>query len=103
MFIQISQYFDVFFKFPYSEIFRRFEDFKGRNGGDDGLKIIKPLLKYASEAIKPSGQLFMEVWPTHPEPLKAFTEEHKELKLRVDCIYKDPQNMERYVEMTRLP
>lgn len=72
------------------------------DGGDDGLKVIKPLLKYAAKALKPGGHLFMEVDPTHPEYVQFFTNKYPDLKLHHEHTYKDFCNNDRFVEVVKV-
>ncbi|CAL7941771.1 unnamed protein product [Xylocopa violacea] len=80
-----------------------YEDLRALDGGDDGLKVIKPLLKYAATALKPGGRLFLEVDTTHPEYIQFFTTKYPVLKLQYEHTYKDFCNNDRFVEVLKLP
>ncbi|XP_032678566.1 MTRF1L release factor glutamine methyltransferase isoform X3 [Odontomachus brunneus] len=79
-----------------------YEDLKALDGGDDGLKIIKPLLRYAAKVLKPGGRLFLEVDPTHPKYIKFFTNKYSDLKLHHEHTYKDFCNNDRFVEVLKI-
>ncbi|XP_076757509.1 hemK methyltransferase 1 [Xylocopa sonorina] len=79
-----------------------YEDLRALDGGDDGLKVIKPLLKYAATALKPGGRLFLEVDTTHPEYIQFFTKKYPLLKLQYEHTYKDFCNNDRFVEILKL-
>ncbi|XP_011687236.1 PREDICTED: hemK methyltransferase family member 1-like [Wasmannia auropunctata] len=81
---------------------RIYEDLRALDGGDDGLKVIKPLLKYAAKALKPGGRLFVEVDPTHPEYVQFFTNKYPDLKLYHEHTYKDFCNNDRFVEVMKV-
>ncbi|KYN01778.1 HemK methyltransferase family member 1, partial [Cyphomyrmex costatus] len=81
---------------------RIYEDLRALDGGDDGLKVIKPLLKYAAKVLKPGGRLFMEVDPTHPEYIQYFTNKYPDLKLHYEHTYKDFCNNDRFVEVLKV-
>lgn len=78
-----------------------YEDIRALDGGDDGLKIIKPLLKYAATSLKPGGRLLLEVDPSHPEYISFFTKKYPMLKLRHEHTYKDFCNKDRFVEVLK--
>ncbi|KAK2587456.1 hypothetical protein KPH14_003164 [Odynerus spinipes] len=80
-----------------------FEDLRALDGGEDGLKIIKPLLKYSAKALKPGGHLFIEVDPGHPEYISFFVKKYDTLKLRYEHTYKDYCNNDRFVEISKIP
>ncbi|KOC61154.1 HemK methyltransferase family member 1 [Habropoda laboriosa] len=79
-----------------------YEDLRALDGGEDGLKIIKPLLKYAATALKPGGRLLLEVNTTHPEYIQFFTKKYPVLKLQYEHTYKDFCNNDRFVEVLKL-
>ncbi|XP_053971087.1 MTRF1L release factor glutamine methyltransferase [Hylaeus volcanicus] len=79
-----------------------YEDLRALDGGDDGLKVIKPLLKYASTVLKPGGRLLLEVDSTHPEYIQFFTKKYCTLKLQYEHTYKDFCNNDRFVEILKV-
>lgn len=82
--------------------FSSYEDLRAIDGGDDGLKVIKPLLNYAATALKPGGHLLLEVDSTHPEYIKFFTKKYPVLKLQYEHTYKDFCNNDRFVEILKV-
>ena len=78
-----------------------YEDLRALDGGDDGLKVIKPLLKYTARVLKPGGRLFLEVDPTHPEYIQFFTNKYPDFKLHHEHTYKDFCNNDRFVEVMK--
>lgn len=93
---------------PTSDIFKLapeikiYEDLRALDGGNDGLNIIKPLLKYAAKALKPGGRLFVEVDPGHPEYIEFYTKKYPNLLLKYERTYKDFCNNNRFVEILKL-
>lgn len=79
-----------------------YEDLMAIDGGDDGLKVIKPILKYAATALNPGGRLFLEVDSTHPEYIQFFTTKYSVLKLQYEHTYKDFCNNDRFVEIVKI-
>lgn len=79
-----------------------YEDLRALDGGHDGLKVIKPLLKYASAILKPGGRLLLEVDSTHPEYIQFFTKKYSTLKLQYEHTYKDFCNNDRFVEILKM-
>ncbi|XP_015123120.1 MTRF1L release factor glutamine methyltransferase [Diachasma alloeum] len=79
-----------------------FEDIRALDGGPDGLKLIKPIMRYASTSLKPGGHLFLEVDSSHGEYIKFFTEKFTDLNLKFGHIYKDYCNNDRFIEITKL-
>ncbi|XP_076236452.1 hemK methyltransferase 1 [Calliopsis andreniformis] len=79
-----------------------YEDIKSLDGGDDGLKVVKPILKYAASALKPGGRLLLEVDSSHPEYIQFFTKKYPVLKLQYEHTYKDFCNNDRFVEILKL-
>ncbi|KAK0167660.1 hypothetical protein PV327_005029 [Microctonus hyperodae] len=90
----------MFNKLP-SEI-KIFEDIKALDGGTDGLKIIKSIIKYASTNLKPSGHLFLEVDSSHPKSIEFFILKSKDMKLQYKHTYKDYYNNDRFVEICKI-
>lgn len=80
----------------------RFEDIRALDGGQDGLKVIKPMLRYASVALKPGGRIFFEVDPSHPDYVMFFVKKYTELKLQYGHTYKDYCNNERFIEVLKV-
>ncbi|KAL0102836.1 hypothetical protein PUN28_018257 [Cardiocondyla obscurior] len=68
---------------------RLHNDFMAFDGGDDGLKVITPVIRYASKVLKTGGYLFMEVHNSHPELIESFTKKNPDLKLKFMDTYRD--------------
>ncbi|KAL6436170.1 hypothetical protein ACFW04_005724 [Cataglyphis niger] len=81
---------------------RIYEDLRALDGGDDGLKVIKPLLRYTARVLKPGGRLFLEVDPSHPEYIQFFTNKYPDFKLYHEHTYKDFCNNDRFVEIVKV-
>ncbi|XP_043667114.1 MTRF1L release factor glutamine methyltransferase isoform X1 [Vespula pensylvanica] len=79
-----------------------YEDLRALDGGEDGLKIIRPLIQYSAKALKPGGHLFVEVDPAHPEYISFFVKKYDTLKLRYEHTYKDFCNNDRFVEISKM-
>ncbi|KAI4494474.1 hypothetical protein M0802_008966 [Mischocyttarus mexicanus] len=79
-----------------------YEDLRALDGGIDGLKIIKPLIQYSANALKPGGRLFIEVDPVHPEYISFFVKKYDTLKLHYEHTYKDFCNNDRFVEISKI-
>ncbi|XP_001602562.2 MTRF1L release factor glutamine methyltransferase [Nasonia vitripennis] len=79
-----------------------YEDIRALDGGDDGLKWIEPILKYASEALNVGGYLILEVDSSHPERIKFLVEKYYANQLKFKHIHKDYCNKERIVEILKI-
>ena len=66
------------------------------------MKVIKPLLSYASKHLSDDGILLVEVYPNQPDEIKLLMEKHYLSKLRLDHVYKDLTNNERVLEITKI-
>lgn len=71
-------------------------------GGKDGLKVIRPLLKYASNRLKNHGVLLLEILRSQPEKIKSIIEENYNSRLSIDHVYGDFCNNESIVEITKI-
>ncbi|XP_058810161.1 MTRF1L release factor glutamine methyltransferase [Phymastichus coffea] len=81
---------------------RVYEDIKALNGGNDGLRLIKPILLYASVALNDDGFLILEIDSSHCEQIKMLVEENYAGKLQFESVYKDFNENDRYVEIKRI-
>ncbi|KAK0097384.1 hypothetical protein PV326_002132 [Microctonus aethiopoides] len=79
-----------------------FEDINALDGGTDGLKIIKSIIKYASTNLKPSGRLFLEVDSAHPKSIEFFISKFTDMGLQYKHTYKDYCNNDRFVEICKI-
>lgn len=81
----------------------RYEDLRALDGGKDGLTVIKHLLRVASNKLKKTGSLWLEVDPSHPELLQKYLQENiSDLQLKYVASYKDMYQKNRFVEITKL-
>ncbi|XP_074644748.1 MTRF1L release factor glutamine methyltransferase-like [Tubulanus polymorphus] len=48
----------------------KFEDSAALHGGSDGLDVVRNILKFSSELLKPNGVLWMELDRTHPSQIQ---------------------------------
>ncbi|XP_055595544.1 MTRF1L release factor glutamine methyltransferase-like [Uranotaenia lowii] len=80
-----------------------YEDLRALDGGPDGLKVVKAILKAAAKHLKPKGVLWLEVDSSHPPLIATFLEkEGSELRLKYISSYKDLFKNERFVEVAKL-
>ncbi|KAG8230652.1 hypothetical protein J437_LFUL010670 [Ladona fulva] len=85
-----------------------YEDLRALNGGEDGLDIVKPLLKFASKALKSKeiskigGALFIEVDPNQPGLLeKWLTTQGKSFPLTLQKVHQDLFGKDRFIEFVK--
>ncbi|KAK5644021.1 hypothetical protein RI129_007866 [Pyrocoelia pectoralis] len=83
-----------------SEI-KLYEDPAAFNGGADGLKVIKHILKASFLLLNCKGKVFLEVDPKHPPLIKSWLQENYDTKLQLGCVYKDFSGKERFVEIIK--
>lgn len=80
-----------------------YEDLRALDGGIDGLKIIKSVLKLSSKRLRLKGMLWLEVDPTHPKLIEAYLKENAEtLNLKFVASYKDMFEKDRFVEIIKV-
>ncbi|KAJ8686224.1 hypothetical protein QAD02_022018 [Eretmocerus hayati] len=78
-----------------------YEDIRALDGGEDGLKLIKPILKFASRRLKPGGFLLLEVDSSHPEKIKDLVRDLYANELSFDFTHKDFRDVDRFVEISK--
>ncbi|KAF5274884.1 hypothetical protein FQA39_LY07066 [Lamprigera yunnana] len=78
-----------------------YEDPDAFDGGEDGLILIKSILRACSRLLNFEGKLFMEVDSNHPMLIKLWLSNNKELNLNLIRTHKDFNNKERYVEIIK--
>ena len=66
------------------------------------MKIIKPLILYASESLHLNGTLLLEVFPTQPNKIKLIIEQEYAKKLKINNTYKDYEHDERVLEIVKI-
>lgn len=78
-----------------------YEDLRALDGGIDGLDIIRDILKFSSQKLRVKGILWLEVDPSHPEPIAKYLEENPDFQLKYIASYKDMFERERFVEIKK--
>ncbi|XP_053672607.1 MTRF1L release factor glutamine methyltransferase [Anopheles nili] len=80
-----------------------YEDLRALDGGNDGLTVIKAILRIASKHLSKDGVLWLEVDSTHPPVIEEFLSKHGNLMgLRFLSSYKDLFQKDRFVEIVKL-
>jgi len=77
-----------------------YEDLRAIDGGQDGLDVIKSLLKYCSSpgVLKSSGKLYLETDPLHPQLLiPRFLKENPDIPMEILKTHKDHHDYPRFV------
>lgn len=79
-----------------------YEDLRALDGGDDGMQVIRSILKFSSKRLRLNGMLWLEVDPAHPKLVEEYLEMHSnELALKFVACYKDMFDKERFVEIMK--
>uniref|UniRef100_A0A182NTK6 peptide chain release factor N(5)-glutamine methyltransferase n=1 Tax=Anopheles dirus TaxID=7168 RepID=A0A182NTK6_9DIPT len=79
-----------------------YEDLRALDGGNDGLTVIKAILRIASRHLAKDGVLWLEVDSTHPPIIEEFLTKHGDLMgLRFMASYKDLFQKDRFVEIVK--
>uniref|UniRef100_A0A182W7G6 peptide chain release factor N(5)-glutamine methyltransferase n=1 Tax=Anopheles minimus TaxID=112268 RepID=A0A182W7G6_9DIPT len=80
-----------------------YEDLRALDGGNDGLTVIKAILRIAGRYLRQDGVLWLEVDSTHPPVIEEFLTKHGDLMgLRFMASYKDLFQKDRFVEIVKL-
>lgn len=80
-----------------------YEDLRALDGGDDGMNVIRSVLKFSAKRLRTEGQLWLEVDPTHPKLIEQYVEERAdELEMKFVASYKDMFGKERFVEIVKV-
>lgn len=80
-----------------------YEDLRALDGGNDGMQVIRNVLKFAAKRLRLKGLLWLEVDPTHPKLIEQYLAEHSdELPLKFVAAYKDMFDKERFVEIIKV-
>ncbi|XP_041779967.1 MTRF1L release factor glutamine methyltransferase [Anopheles merus] len=80
-----------------------YEDLRALDGGNDGLTVIKAILRIAGRHLAKDGVLWLEVDSAHPPIIEEFLSKHGELMgLRFLASYKDLFQKDRFVEIAKL-
>lgn len=81
---------------------RLYEDLRALDGGEDGMSIIKIIIKLAGKLLKSGGALWLEVDPSHPELIQDFILQNPDLQLKYVSSYPDLFHNDRFVEIFRI-
>lgn len=81
-----------------------YEDLRALDGGMDGLRVVKPLIKAASRLLRHKGRLLMEVDPSHPDAIKKWLGEEAQsgLRLRYEATHQDFSHKPRFVQLIKM-
>lgn len=79
----------------------RYEDKDALDGGVDGLKLIKKVLRVSSKLLVKDGKLFLEIDPSHPEMLRNWLKVNEELELQIGRTFRDIFENERFIEIIK--
>lgn len=77
-----------------------YEDMRALDGGKEGLDIIKPLLKYCSNILTPSGSMLLEVDPCHRYLIPKWLALVKYNKWNMN-VFQDFNGKDRFLEFTK--
>ncbi|XP_075234882.1 hemK methyltransferase 1 [Lycorma delicatula] len=79
-----------------------FEDLRAVDGGDDGMDVIKSLMKLTESRLSEGGSLFMEIDPSHPKLIEKWIDENYDrYKLKLKKVYKDIFDKKRFVHIIK--
>lgn len=78
---------------------RLYEPHLALDGGEDGLRVVAPLIKQAIALLKPGGHLILEIGSDQEEPVRTLIEALPELKLAPTV--RDHANHPRVIRATR--
>ncbi|XP_059621127.1 MTRF1L release factor glutamine methyltransferase [Phlebotomus argentipes] len=81
---------------------RLYEDLRALDGGEDGMNVIKSVLRVASKFLSEEGTLWLEVDSSHPELVVRYLDAHREsLRLKFVASYTDLFQNDRFVEIVK--
>lgn len=80
-----------------------YEDLRALDGGADGLRFIKPLIKVAGKLLRHKARLLMEVDPSHPEAIQKWLSDEAQahLCLGYEATHQDFTHKARYVQLIK--
>ncbi|XP_022901452.2 MTRF1L release factor glutamine methyltransferase [Onthophagus taurus] len=81
---------------------RLYEDRDALDGGNDGLDLIKLVLKVSSNILETGGKVILEVDQRHPELIKSYLRENPALGLLITAVHKDVFNNNRFVAFQKM-
>ena len=70
---------------------RDHEDYKALCGGEDGLDVVRDIMKYVPRLVKPGGSVWLEVDSSHPTVLGSLIFHNVEFVKKYDDIYGHPR------------
>lgn len=79
---------------------RLYEPHLALDGGEDGLRVVAPLISQAIALLKPGGHLILEIGSDQEEPVRALIEAQPELKLAPTI--RDHANHPRVIRASRV-
>ncbi|OCT85680.1 MTRF1L release factor glutamine methyltransferase [Xenopus laevis] len=77
------------------------EDHSALDGGPDGMDVIKGILSLAPQLLKPGGDIFLEVDPSHPEIIELWIQNHTDMHLQYISTVQDFCGRSRFVHLRR--
>ncbi|KAM6160130.1 MTRF1L release factor glutamine methyltransferase isoform 1-T1 [Erethizon dorsatum] len=80
---------------------RSYEDPVALDGGEEGMDIITSILTLASQLLKDSGSIFLEVDPRHPELVSSWLQSRPDLYLNLVAVRKDFCGKPRFLHVQR--
>ena len=79
-----------------------YEDLRALDGGADGLSVIIPILKFASDHLKEGGLVLLEVDPCHPLILEnELQEQNLGTSFRIAEVCKDFCERDRFMVLEK--
>ena len=80
-----------------------YEDLRALDGGADGLSVIIPILKFASEHLEDDGLVLLEVDPCHPLILESeLQKQNLDMSFRVTEVCKDFCERDRFMMLQKI-
>ncbi|KAE8611931.1 hypothetical protein XENTR_v10012639 [Xenopus tropicalis] len=79
----------------------KYEDHAALDGGPDGMDVIRGILSFAPRLLKPGGDIFLEVDPSHPERIKLWIQDHTDTHLQYISTVQDFCGRSRFVHLRR--
>jgi len=80
---------------------RLFEPHRALDGGEDGLRVVAPLIQQAVPLLKPGGHLILEIGSDQEGPVRALIAAQRSLQLAPTV--RDHANHPRVIRATRRP
>ncbi|XP_023242653.1 hemK methyltransferase family member 1-like isoform X1 [Centruroides sculpturatus] len=80
---------------------KRYEDHCALDGGEDGLDVVKNILRASEHLLKLRGKILLEVSLFHPQKILHILKGNEFPYLELKSIYKDCTERERFVEIIK--